>query len=91
MVIKSIGTSPVELEGWTLRDLAHHVYRFPTLSLSPGETVRVWTGPGADDAGNLHWGRRSAVWNNDGDSAVLIDADGREVARHSYVARRGGR
>jgi hypothetical protein len=88
VVIKASGSSPVDLGGWILRDLAHHVFRFPAFSLRPGSTVKVWTGPGEDDGENLHWGRRSAVWNNDGDSVVLVDADGREVARHTYLGRR---
>lgn len=36
------------------------------------------------------WERRQAVWNNTGDTAVLLDGNGSEVARESYiVANRG--
>jgi hypothetical protein len=36
------------------------------------------------DAENLFWGRRSAVWNNNGDKAVLRDENGADVARYAY-------
>jgi hypothetical protein len=89
VVLRSNSDVDLELEGWTLRDLARHVYRFPPFKLGPGARVSVWTGPGADDGENLHWGRRSGVWNNKGDAAVLADAQGREVHRRAYV--RGGK
>lgn len=56
--------------------------------LASGATVSVWTGPGRDDAENLYWNRRAAVWNNAGDVAVLADAMGREVARRVYMRER---
>lgn len=51
----------VDLTGWTLRDLARHVYTFPTFTLAPGARVRVWTGTGMDGGTDLYWGRRAAV------------------------------
>ena len=42
-------------------------------------------GRGADDAHNLYWGRRQAVWTNTGDTAVLRDPDGSERARAECV------
>ncbi len=77
----------LDLGGWTLHDAARrpHVYAFgPTCRLAAGATLRLWTGRGSDDATNLHWGRRQAVWNNTGDVAVLRDPDGAERARASW-------
>jgi hypothetical protein len=48
--------------------------------------VRVWTGRGTNDAENLYWGRRQAVWNNTGDLAILRDVAGAEVSRFAYTA-----
>lgn len=55
-------------------------------ALPPDEMagVKVWTGAGANDAENLFWGRRAAVWNNAGDTAVLSDRQGAQVARYAY-------
>ncbi|MDP2032237.1 MAG: lamin tail domain-containing protein [Polaromonas sp.] len=77
----------IELGGWTLHDAARstHVYTFATgRPLAAGATLRLWSGRGSDDADNLHWGRRQAVWNNTGDVAVLRDAAGAERARATW-------
>jgi hypothetical protein len=76
------GAAPIQLFGWTLRDAADHTYTFPAFTLPPGEVVSVWTGRGADDPNNLFWGRRQAVWNNNGDTATLADPTG--AVRHSF-------
>ncbi|HMQ29142.1 MAG TPA: lamin tail domain-containing protein [Chloroflexaceae bacterium] len=79
------GAEPIDMAGWTLRDFAsRHTYTFPAFTLAPGTEVQVWTKAGDDDAANLYWGQRAAVWNNDGDTAVLADADGAEVATYTY-------
>ena len=55
----------------------------PGVLVASGE-VRVWVKAGTNDATNLYWGRGSAVWNNTGDTAILRDASGAEIARLSY-------
>ena len=77
------GDSPVALGAWLLHDAARrpHVYTFaPTRRLAADATLRLWTRRGSDDASNVYWGRRRAVWNNTGDVAVLRDPDGAERA-----------
>lgn len=80
---------PLPLTGHILQDDARrspHRYIFPPFSLAPGASVQVWTGRGKDNAGNLYWGRRQAVWNNGGDTLRLLDPKGVEVACLSYTA-----
>jgi large subunit ribosomal protein L20 len=78
-------SSPVDLSGWTLRDSAtKHSYTFPAFTLAPGAEVQLWTKQGTDDEANLYWGNRSAIWNNEGDTAFLVDAAGNEVTSYSY-------
>ena len=86
VLIENDRAAAVDFTGWTLADAAQHTYAFSAFTLVPGATVRVWTGTGADDAANLHWGRRQAVWNNTGDIATLRDAAGNEVSRFAYTA-----
>jgi large subunit ribosomal protein L20 len=75
----------IDLTGWSLRDFAtRHVYTFPAFTLAAGGEVQVWTKAGADDAANLYWGNGSAIWNNEGDTAVLSDAQGAQVTSFSY-------
>ncbi len=66
----------VQLTGWKLFDLANTQFTFPPFSLAPGATVNVWVRSGTDTTGDLYWGRSSAVWNNDGDTATLADDEG---------------
>jgi Lamin Tail Domain len=87
VLLHNAGEADVELGGWTLHDAARrpHVYGFATgRRLAAGATLRLWSGRGKDDAGNLYWGRRAAVWNNTGDVAVLRDPEGAEQARASW-------
>lgn len=77
--ITNEGGAPVDLTGWVLKDTsATHRYRFPDgFVLEPGASVTVRTGCGADSATDLHWcSEGSAVWNNSGDTAFLLDPSG---------------
>ncbi len=84
VVIKNDASLPVDMTGWQLSDRARHTYKFPPFVCSAGAEVTVWTGTGTDDSRNLHWGRKIAVWNNDGDTALLARADGLVVSRYAY-------
>ncbi len=92
VVIENEGPENVSLAGWSLMDETktgerRHVYKFPqTVSLSSREKAVVHTGPGKDgfeegkpSKWNLHWGRHAFVWNNEGDTATLFDAEGNKV------------
>jgi hypothetical protein len=57
-----------------------HVYWFPDKDVAEGDMISLWTKPGKDqstrmDSGaplhRFYWGLRTAVWNDDGDVAVL--------------------
>lgn len=84
VLLQNLGAQPVALSGWTLEDAAGAIYDFPAIALEAGAELRVWVQAGADDPANLYWGRTQPVWNNDGDSAVLRDPSGGEVARFDY-------
>jgi hypothetical protein len=83
-LIRNDQATAVDLIGWTLSDVAGHDYTFGALRLEPGHEVRVWTGPGGNDAGNVHEGRHAAIWNNAGDTATLRDATGSVVSTFAY-------
>lgn len=77
---------PVDLSGWILKDeSASHRFSFPTgFSLESGAGVTIYTGCGEDTASSLYWCETgSAVWNNSGDTAFLLDPEGNIV--HSYA------
>ncbi|MFC4359096.1 lamin tail domain-containing protein [Halobium salinum] len=85
VTLRNAGDAPVDLSGWTLRDEAGHEYRFPDGTvLAPGTTVTVHTGSGTDTDSELYWDADGPVWNNDGDTVVLINADGDRVLTERY-------
>ena len=82
--IENQSAEPVDMTGWVLSDIAEHIYVFPPFVLQPGAQVIVHICAGEDSAEILYWGRCSAIWNNDGDTAYLYDATGRLIATYSY-------
>lgn len=83
VTIVNQGSVEADLTGWTLRStVGEQEFTFPSLVLGPGERVQVVSGDAAEDnpPRTLRWGERN-VWNNQGDEAVLLDAQGREITR----------
>ncbi|MEZ5382723.1 MAG: lamin tail domain-containing protein [Microthrixaceae bacterium] len=85
--VANLGQASVGLEGWALKDTsASHRYTFPAgFTLEPGATVRISSGCGTDSRRRLYWCvKGSAVWNNDADTAYLLDPSGNIVDTHAY-------
>lgn len=76
-----------DLTGFVLKDeSASHRYTFPDgFVLAEGASVRVFSGCGSNSENQLYWcNSRSAVWNNSGDTAFLLDPNGNVVDQLSY-------
>ena len=82
--IQNYSSTAANMTSWTLRDIANHVFTFPSFTLSGGGTVRVWTKSGTNTATDLYWGSGAAIWNNTGDTAYLRDAGGTLVDTYTY-------
>jgi hypothetical protein len=74
--IKNVTSTTKSLTGWTVRDLAGHVYTFPTTKVAAGDVVRLHTGKGTNSTRHRYWGHEWYVWNNTSDKAILRRADG---------------
>ena len=74
---------PVDMLSWYVQDSVLRRYTFRAFFLSPGATVRLHSGIGADLTEELYWGR-GLVWNNDHDSVDLYDRFGRSVSHLQY-------
>ncbi len=75
--ITNSGRDSITMTSWKLSDEgSKHVYVFPSFVLSPGATVTIFTGSGTNTATELYMGRGAPIWNNDGDTAILRDANG---------------
>ncbi len=84
--VRNRGATAVGMGGWVMRDVANHRYRYPTsFVLQPGATVRLFSGCGTNTSTSLYWcNPGTAVWNNDGDTATLLNPAGDVVDTWSY-------
>lgn len=84
-VIENRGDDAIDISGWRLCDLSSRCFRFPESTRIPAtRRVVVYTGYGTSDGASFFMNNARAVWNNDGDEAILIDAGGGTVLRHVY-------
>lgn len=100
ILIKNTGPRAKQLRGWKVFDSGRdHVYRFNSIYLEPGDTIRLHTGRGSFDGApaceegtpcpehahnDFYWGLDNYVWNNDGDRATLKRPNGTIVDRCAY-------
>jgi micrococcal nuclease len=86
VLLANEGAETADLTGWVLRDeSSQNRYRFPDgFSLPSGKEATVHTGDGADGAADLYWDADGPVWNNGGDTALLLDPVGNVAARLRY-------
>ena len=76
------GPGAADLTGWSIEDEgANHRLSFPSgFGLDEQATVRIRSGCGTPTDTELFWcNSGSAVWNNNGDTAFLFDAEGELV------------
>lgn len=81
VVIKNEGNTPVSLKGWRLFSKGGQQYFFPGITLQPGQSIEIHSGPKA--SGQYVW-TEGYVWNNNGDEAILYDAQGNVVDKYTY-------
>jgi endonuclease YncB( thermonuclease family) len=85
-VIKNVGGSPVNLNGWRLNaDDAGQDFWFPDFVLQPGQECRVYTDEDHPESCgfNFHY-TSSAIWANKGECGHLYDPSGAEVSTYCY-------
>jgi hypothetical protein len=72
------------LRNWKLKDAAGHTYTFGTYTLRAGRGVRIHTGKGTNTRTDRYWGQGWYIWNNDKDTARLLNGSGTLKDRCSY-------
>ena len=98
--IQNLGTVPVPLAGWWVRDAAYrgfkaHGYTIPDGAVvEPGGTLRIHVGRGTNTADSLYWGLGENIFANVtegsqfmGDGAWLFDPKGDMRAWDMYPCR----
>jgi endonuclease YncB( thermonuclease family) len=84
------GRPGFELTGWALKDTsATHRYRFADgVRLDGAGQLRVYTSCGEPTPAAVFWCKKgSAVWNNGGDTAFLLDPAGNIAASAEYTGK----
>ena len=76
--IKNFDTNSIQIQNWTLRDIADHIYRFPAFVMEPNQVCRVYTNEIHPDFCGFSYGG-PAIWNNTGDTAYLRDSPARRL------------
>ncbi|MFQ6101377.1 MAG: sigma-70 family RNA polymerase sigma factor [Anaerolineae bacterium] len=82
--IRNDDTRPIQLDGWTLRDKANHVFTFPNFVMQPGQVCRVYTNEDHPEWCGFNYGSGLAIWNSGGDCAYLWDGAETPVDTHCY-------
>lgn len=89
---KNEGGQAVSLSGWTVEDDSDRwSYTFGSVTVEPGDRIRLYTGKGSDTDSEVYWGYERAVWNDTGDVVHLTDDSGELVVRFEYSGNEGGR
>jgi competence protein ComEC len=82
--IRNDNNNPIQLEGWTLRDIANHIYTFPNYAIQPGQVCRIYTNEYHPEWCGFNYGYGSAIWNNTGDCAYLRDNQSNQIDEYCY-------
>jgi len=82
--IRNADTQPIQLNGWTLRDEANHVFAFPRFVMQPGQVCRVYTNEDHPEWYGFNYGSGLAIWDNGGDCAYLWDSAGTPIDTYCY-------
>lgn len=82
--IRNDDSAPIQLQNWTLRDEANHEFIFPSFTIQPGQTCRVYTNENHPEWCGFNYGSGSAIWNNGGDCAYLRDSNDVLVDEYCY-------
>ncbi|HUP17280.1 MAG TPA: lamin tail domain-containing protein [Acidimicrobiia bacterium] len=85
VTIINSGADPIDLAGFVLRDESSvNRFDFPPFTLAPGGELLVIRGCGDGEESTIPWCTDQPIWNNDGDTALLLDEVGRIVAIRRY-------
>lgn len=84
--IHNSGNATADLSNWKVTSIGkNQLFAFPEgTSLAAGQMIRVYTNEVRQESGGFSFGSKTAIWNDKGDMAKLLDAEGKEVSSFSY-------
>ncbi len=84
VVFRNTCSQPIDMTDWTVKDGANHLYTFPSFVLEGYAEVTLYTGCGTNTKTRLYWCSSGPIWNNNGDTLFLRNANGELVLSYSY-------
>ena len=84
VVIENDESFPIQLQNWTLRDEANHIFTFPSFVIQPNQQCRIYTNENHPETCGFNYGSSTAIWNNGGDTAYLRNSIGTLIDDYSY-------
>jgi len=85
VTIVNTGSDPIDLERFVLRDESSvNRLEFPAITLQAAKELVVVRGCGPAAETAIGWCTDQPIWNNGGDTALLLDPVGRIVALYRY-------
>jgi hypothetical protein len=97
VTLQNEGDAAIDFTGWAMQDRRDEgivdtpggasAYSFPSgFTLEAGASVQIFTG--GDESNNsddvLYWGIQNPVWNQEGDTVIVEDANGDVALEESY-------
>jgi competence protein ComEC len=82
--IRNDDTRSIQLQNWTLRDTANHVYTFPSFVVNPAQVCRIYTNQTHPESCGFNYGSGAAIWGNTGDCAYLRDSLSTPIDDYCY-------
>jgi phosphatidylserine/phosphatidylglycerophosphate/cardiolipin synthase-like enzyme len=82
--IQNYDSRSIQMDSWTLRDEANHVFTFPNYLMEPGQVCRIYTNEDHPEWCGFNYGSGSAIWNNGGDCAELRNSTGTTIDTYCY-------
>lgn len=80
--IKNVGSTSVQIQNWTLRDEAFHIFTFPQFVMVPNQICRIYTNETHSEYCGFNYHSGSAIWNNSGDCGYLRNSS--DVLKSQY-------
>jgi N-acetylneuraminic acid mutarotase len=83
--IKNNDTFSIQLANWTLEDIAHHTFKFPSFVIQSGQVCRIYTNQSHPELCGFNYGNGSPIWNDTGgDCGYLRDSSSTLINQFCY-------
>ncbi len=85
--LKNNCSMTINMAGWTVKNSGTKIYKFGNLFIEPNQSVKIRSGCGNNAGAELFWCSKKAIWNNNGDTLYLRDAEGLLVFSEAYAGK----